>query len=129
MDEYKVFKDKGKATWEKGKVVNSPQGYKKIRVHQVFDVKHNGRHKPRLVADGHFTEQPVKNVYSSVVSLRSLRLVIFLAELNNLELCGADIGNASLEACTDEKIFIVAGAEFGEREGHILVIFNALYGL
>jgi hypothetical protein len=59
MDEYGVFKDKGKAIWEKGKLVNSPQGYKKIRVHLVFDVKHDGRHKARLVADGHLTEQPV----------------------------------------------------------------------
>ena len=44
--------------------------YKKIRVHFVFDVKHDGRHKARLVADGHLTDVPLMIVYSGVVSLR-----------------------------------------------------------
>ena len=60
--------------------------------------------KARLVADGHLTPEPIENIYSGEVSLRNLRLVIFLGKLNNLELWGADIGNASLEAFTDEGI-------------------------
>ena len=56
----------------------------------------------RLVADGHLTPEPIENIYSGVVSLRNLRLVIFLGKLNNLELWGADIGNAYLEAFTDK---------------------------
>jgi Reverse transcriptase (RNA-dependent DNA polymerase) len=40
-----------------------------------------------------------------------------------------DIGNAYLEAYTTEKGYIIAGPEFGEREGHILIISKALYGL
>ena len=40
-----------------------------------------------------------------------------------------DIGNAYLEAKTQEKVYIVAGHEFGPLEGHILVINKALYGL
>ena len=82
-----------------------------------------------MVADGHLTDDPAEDVYSGVVSLRSLRLTIFLAELNDLELWGADIGNAYLEAKTDEKVFVVAKPEFGDREGSILVIHKALYGL
>ena len=66
---------------------------------------------------------------SDVVSLRNLRLVIFLGKLNNLELWGADIGNAYLEAFTDEKLYIVAGPEFQELEGYILIFLKALYGL
>ena len=85
MDEYDVFKDKGKAIWEKGKVINAPQGYKKIREHLVFDVKHDGRHKARLVADGHLTDIPLESIYSGVVSLRGFRMVLFLAELNHLD--------------------------------------------
>ena len=50
------------------------------------------------------TKHPEDSVYSSVVSLRSLRLVTFLAELNGLELMAGDIGNAYLEAYTDEKV-------------------------
>jgi hypothetical protein len=106
-----------------------PRGYKKIRVHLIFAVKHDGRHKSRLVADGHLTDVPVDSVYSGVVSLRGLRLLIFLAELNELETWATDIGSAYLEATTFEKVFIEAGPEFQELEGHTLVIFKALYGL
>ena len=73
------------------------------------------------MADGSLTPDPIENIYSGVVSLRHLRLVIFLGELNNLELWGADIENSYLEAYTYEKLFIMAGAEFEELEGFILV--------
>ena len=122
IDEYETFIDLGKGT-------APPEGYKKIGVHLVYDVKHDGRHKARLVADGHKTDIPLTSVYSGVVSLRGLRMVVFLAELNNLELWGTDIGNAYLEAKTQEKVYIIAGPEFGNREGHTLIINKALYGL
>ena len=107
INEYNTFEDMGKAFFHGKLIHNAPEGHKRIRVHLVFDIKHDGRHKARLVADGHLTEIPVDTVYSSVVSLRSLRLVTFLNELNQLELWGADIGNAYLEATTKEKIFIL----------------------
>ena len=50
-------------------MANSLVGYKKIRVHLMFDIKHDGRHKARLVADGYLMEIPVESVYSSVVSI------------------------------------------------------------
>ena len=122
QDEYKTFED-----W--GYKAEPPKGYKKIRVHLVFDVKHDGRHKAWLVADGHLTDIPLESVYSGVVSLQGLRLVLFLAKLNQLETWATDIGNAYLEAETKEKVYIIAGPEFGELEGHILIICKALYGL
>ena len=95
MREYKEFKKWDKAILDKHKkVMNSPKGYHRIKVHLVFAVKFDGRHKARLVADGHLTPAPIENIYSGVVSLRNLRLVIFLGKLNNLDLWGADIGNA-----------------------------------
>ena len=120
--EYETFQDLGKGT-------ALPNGYKKIRVHLVYAVKHDGQHKARLVADGHLTTPPLESVYSGVVSLRGLRLVIFLAELNNLVTYATDIGNAYLETYTKEKLCIVAGPEFGALEGHMLMICKALYGL
>ena len=130
MIEYKVFKKWDKAILDKHKkVMNSPKGYHRIKVHLVFAVKFNGRHKARLAADGHLNPGPIENMYSGVVSLRNLRLVIFLGKLNNLDIWGADIGNAYLEAFTDEKLYIVAGPEFQELERYILIFLQALYGL
>ena len=127
IHEYKVFKDTGKAQFHNGKVI-IPDGFQKIRVHFVYAVKHDGRFKARLVADGHLTKEPVESIYSGVVSLRSLRMVVFLSQLNNLEIWGADVGNAYLEAYTDEKVCIIAGPEFKELQGHLLIMVKALYG-
>jgi hypothetical protein len=82
-----------------------------------------------MVADGHLTDIPLESVYSGVVSLRGLRIVTFLSELNGLDLWATDIGNAYLEAFTMERNYIVAGPEFGQLEGHYLIIVKALYGL
>ena len=121
MLEYKVFKKWDKAILDKHKkVMNPPKGYHRIKVHLVFAVKFDGRHKARLVADGHLTPEPIENIYSGVVSLRNLRWVIFPGKLNHLDLWGADIGNACLEAFNDEKLYIVAGPEFQELKGYIL---------
>ena len=55
-------------------------------------------------------------------------MVIFLSQLNDLEIWGADVGNAYLEAYTDEKLCIIAGPEFKELQGHLLIMIKALYG-
>ena len=53
---------------------------------------------------------------------------MFLSELNNLQLWGADVGNAYLQALTNKKLYIVGGPEFEELQGHGLVMHKALYG-
>jgi len=126
LEEYEVFEDLGH---ESNPTARAPKGYKKISYHMVFAVKHDGRRKSRLVAGGHLTEVPTESVYSSVVSLRGVRIVIFLAELNGLKIWQTDVGNAYLEAKTDEKVYVIAGPEFGEKEGHVFIIKKALYGL
>ena len=45
----------------------------------------------------------------------------FLGELNGSKAWSTDIGNAHLEMHTKEKVHIVAGPEFGDCEGHVLV--------
>ena len=131
INEYKVFQDHGKSQIDpkSRKVSNDLNGYQKSRVNLIFAVKHDGRHKARLVAGGHRTPDPIECIYSGVLSIRSLRLVIFQAKLKSLEVWGADIGSAYLEAKTKEKLYVDAGPGFEELEGHILVIYKALYGL
>ena len=64
------------------------------------------------MADEYLTDKPFDSVYSSIVSLRCIRLVAFIAELNGLKLWATDIGNAYLEATTKEKLAIIAGPKF-----------------
>jgi hypothetical protein len=106
-----------------------PEGYKKIPCHFVYDLKHTGKCKARLVAGGHRTDTPANSVYSGVVSLQGVRIVTFLAELHGLDLWGTDVGNAYLESYTKEKVVFVAGPEFGEYAGHTMIIRKAQYGL
>ncbi len=120
IDDYETFCDLGP-----GKP--PPRNYVFIRVHFVFDVKHDLRRKSRLVAGRHMTAPPKDSVYSGVVTLRSLRICMFLAELNGLDVHAADIGNAYLEAFTKELVYIIAGPEFGDRQGNVLIIVKALY--
>ena len=120
IHEYTVFKDTGKAQFHDGKAV-TPDGFQKIRVHFVYAVKHDGKFKARLVADGHLSKEPV-------VSLRSHRMVVFLSQLNNFEIWGADVENAYLEAYTDQNLCIIAGPEFKELQGHLLIMIKALHG-
>jgi hypothetical protein len=75
----------------------------------VYAVKHDERYKSRIVAGGHLTGTPMESVYSGVVSLpRGVRIVIFLAELNGLKIWQTDVGNAYLEATTEEKVYVIA---------------------
>jgi hypothetical protein len=96
LDNLNCFHDQGKGA-------DIPKVFKKIRVLFIYDVKQDGRHKAQLVADGHPTNIPVDSVYSGVVTLQGLRLIIFLAELNDLKTWATDIANAYLEALTSEK--------------------------
>ena len=124
LKDYNTFIDKGHKSRNR-----PPEGYKKITLHFVYAVKHDGRHKSRIVAGGHLTDAPVESVYSGVVSLRGVRFTVFLAELNDLKVYQTDVGNAYLKAKTKEKVYVIAGPEFQKLEGHILVIYKALYGL
>ena len=87
------------------------------------------RYKACLVADGHLTNPGTEQAYSGAVSLRSLRLALLIGELNGFEAKVSDIGNVYLEAYTKEKVYFIAGPEFGPLEGHTLIIVKALYGL
>ena len=107
----------------------APKGYSPIPVKLVFDCKFDLRRKARLVAGGHRTKDPEENSFSGVVSLDNVRTAFFIAELNDLDIMAADVGNAYLHGYTKEKLYTVAGPEFGELEGRILIIIRSLYGL
>ena len=95
---------------------------------QFLNVKHDGRHHGRPVADGHLIDVPEESNYSGAVHLCRFHLLVFSAELNSLQLWGMDISSACLEAHTKEKVCILAGPEFGALAGHRLLVDRALHG-
>ena len=113
---------------KKGKV---KPGYSYCGTHMIFDIKMDGKftRKARLVADGHLTKTPSSITYSSVVSRDSVRIALMIASLNDLDLFACDIGNAYLNADCREKLWTVAGSEFGSEKGTVMLIVRALYGL
>jgi len=104
-------------------------GYQEISCHMIFDVKMDLTRKARFVAGGHTTEVPESITYSSVVTRESIRIAFLVAALNDLDILCADIGNAYLNADCREKIWTVAGPEFGSLQGSVMIIRKALYGL
>ena len=108
-----------------------PIGYSHIKCHIVWDIKlgENFRRKARFVAGGHTTKVPTSLTYSSVVSRDSVRMSLTVAALNDLDILVCDIQNANLTAKCREKVYTVAGPEFGTEEGSVMIIKMALYGL
>ena len=108
----------------------APVGYQKIDCHMIFDVKMTLERKARYVAGGHQTE-PTKDItFASVVSRDSIRIAFLVAALNDLNVLCADISGAYLNANVAEKVYTIAGNEFGPaKQGRVVVITRALYGL
>ena len=106
-------------------------GFKEIPCHMIFDIKMDGKftRKARFVAGGHVTDPPAAITYSSVVSRDSVRLALTIASLNDLDLFACDVESAYLCADCLEKVWCVAGSEFGSDKGKVLLIVRALYGL
>ena len=113
---------------EKGE--EAPGGYSRIPYHIVYDIKWDRRSKARLVANGNMADPSDDDIYSGVVAIETLRIGFLISQLNDLNICAGDISNAYLFARAKEKVYFIAGKEFGrDMEGRVLIIDKALYGL
>jgi hypothetical protein len=70
LNEFEAFEEYGVYTDEKASALID-QGYQFIKLMMIYDVKHDGRFRARLVAAGNMT-RPGCDAYSSVVSFRTL---------------------------------------------------------
>jgi hypothetical protein len=97
----------------------------------VFDVKIGDlTRKVRFCANGNETDPPKESTFSTVVSRDTVWLFFLLAALNELDILSAHIQNAYLNAPVREKLYTIAGKEFGPKvEGRPVLIVQALYGL
>ncbi len=81
-----------------------------ILCHGIFDVKEDGfAQNYRMVAGGHTTEAPKTLTYASAVSRESVRIVLTMAALNDLEVMAADIQNAYFTAPVSERTWTRLG--------------------
>ena len=46
-----------------------------------------------------------------------------------MDVLATDVGNANLHGIIRENVYIVAGPEFGEHEGKVMIVVKSLYGL
>ena len=87
----------------------------------------NFRRKARLVAGGHTTATPNTLTYYSIVSRDSMRIAFTIAALYNLSVLACDIQNVYRTAPYREKIFTIAGPEFGSQAGNIYLSLLGYY--
>ena len=116
--------------FECDKIQLSP-GYQEVGCHMIFDIKMGKkfRRKPRMVAGGHTTETTSALTYAFVVSRDSFRIALPIAALNELKVLACNIKNVYLTAKCREKIWNIAGTEFGSDVGKLMILVCALYGL
>ena len=82
-----------------------------------------------MVAGGHKVDASMYESYSSVVQSKTIRLLETVALNQGMSFVTGDIGNAFIYADTKEKVYSVAGPEFGDKEEAVIIIRRTLYGL
>ena len=66
---------------------------------------------------------------STMVSLHTIRLAFLAAQHQRLLCLSGDVTSAYIQAFTIERVYTIAGPEFGPLEGCLMIISKALYGL
>ena len=93
----------------------------------IYEVKQQDlRRKARLVIGGHVIYSSMHTTYSSNIQSISVRLIMLIAAKTELNLMAADVANAFVTAPCWEKIWTVAGPEFGPKQGSVIRINRAL---
>ena len=64
------------------------------------------------------------------MGIDSVRIALLLAQLNGLKVCAGNVSCAFLQSQCKEKIYTIAGPEFGPKlQGKVLVMNKSIYGL
>jgi Reverse transcriptase (RNA-dependent DNA polymerase) len=125
MKTFKILSDQEAKCFDRGQYQYAP-------LRMIFDVKHDLRRKARLVLGGHVIDASGHDTYASNMKGISARVLMLIAQANDLDVLVGDIGNAYLYATTKEKIYCRTGQEFESsgqaKAGQIAVLVMALYG-
>ena len=105
-----------------------PRGYQFVKCHMIFMLRWKVL-GGRLVTGGHLAKAPAAVTYTSVVSRETVRIVLTIAALNEIEVKCGDVMNAYITAPCTERIRTTLGAEFGTGAGKRALIVRELYDL
>ena len=121
-------------TWE---ICDLLSGMHAIGCKWIFAIKHNPdgsieRYKVRLVAKG-FSQRPgydYVETFAPTVRMATIRTVLALAALEDLELHSLDISQAFINGDLDTEIYMEMPEGWdGAQKGKVLCLKKALYGL
>ena len=122
-------------TW---KLMELPKGRKALANKWVYRLKHEEnsvepRYKARLVVKGYAQKEGIdfNEIFSPVVKLTSIRVVLGLVVIMNLELQQLDVKTAFLHGDLDEEIYMQQpeGYEIQGKENLVCRLKKSLYGL
>ena len=122
-------------TWE---LVDLPPGSKPLGYKWIFKrkMKADGsidKYKARLVIKGYRQKEGLDyfDTYSPVSRITSIRMIIAIAALRNLEIHQMDVKTAFLNGDLDEEIYMEQPEGFStpEKEGKVCRLVRSLYGL
>jgi hypothetical protein len=86
-------------------------------MHMIFDIKTDGRFKAQLCVRGNVLDCSAHTTYSSTIRDVSVCLLMVIAAQNGLHMVTIDVTNALCTGPKVEKVWSIAGKEFGNKEG------------
>jgi len=114
--------------WTGDEPPSKDNGWQYAPIRIIFDVKHDGRHKATQEIGGHVTDATGYDTYAATVRTENVRLMVYVAVLNNDDIKSGDISTAYLNALTKEMMWTRAGPKFGPYKGMIIIMYEAFYG-
>ena len=116
-------------------VDNLPEGRTALKAKYIYKVKYDAnkklKRKARLVIKGYSQIKGVdfNKVFAPVVNKSSLRILLSIAAVKDLDIHQLDIKTAFLNGTLEEEIYMLAIPGMPYPEGTILKLLKALYGL
>jgi len=113
--------------------VDLPKGRKAVKNRWVFNIKPDGRYRSRLVAKEFSQVEGIDfdELFSLVVCYETMRLLLTVAALEDLDIQSIDVKTAYLYSDLDEKIYMEQpkGFKLPRKENKVWQLRKVLYGL
>jgi len=128
LEELKSLKDR-----DVYEIVDLSKRRKAVKNHWVFNIKPDGRYRSRLVAKGFSQVEGIDfdKLFSPVVHYETVRLLLAVAALEDLNIQSVDVKTVYLYGDLDEKIYMEQpeGFKLSGKENKVWQLCKALYSL